>query len=656
MIIRRTSIKTKLAGLAALSMILLLLLVVSTRFTEKKVDKAYQAIDSAQATIQRASQAIEQASLLKENISDVLQGVMQLRVLEKTYLQFQKPATKQAFDQLAKRVLSDLTQLKMGAIGKEYERYAQVFGELSALLQQHGQLKQTLAQPLEEAERRLTEILSHLEKKQAVMQMEGADLEGSEMEMMNVTRDCKIVFLKLQNLQQLFLSTGDASHVEEYKKVAAGDALSNVRSLREFSTALANTNFIQTANRISSTLEGFLKGIDQSLTYSAREKSLETQIDTRGEAIFAAAAAEVARADQEVSQQKKSAAEAQKTAEQVKASVVLAKRSALSLTVIVIGAGFLVYLGVFLAMVRSINQSLRESICDLRSTAGKTSHTAEAIFASSQAMAEGSTRQAAAMEETNASLEEMASMTRRNAADAQQAKELTNQARLAADAGAREVHDLTGAMDDIKVAGDGISRIIKTIDEIAFQTNILALNAAVEAARAGEAGLGFAVVAEEVRNLAQRSAQAAGQTASKIEDSLQKSHRAVGLSAKVACRLDDIAQKARQVDELVAHIAAASKEQSEGIGLLHEAVAKTDQVTQSNAANAEQNSSAARELQQEAEVLEATVADLLQLLGSQDKAQSGDLPVPIHQARGSESPPPLARELRPASQPAGRPA
>ena len=156
------------------------------------------------------------------------------------------------------------------------------------------------------------------------------------------------------------------------------------------------------------------------------------------------------------------------------------------------------------------------------------------MSAGSQSLAEGASEQAASLEETSASLEEMSCMTKRNAENAQKANELAKQARAAADNGASDMQAMSAAMDAIKASSDDIAKIIKTIDEIAFQTNILALNAAVEAARAGEAGMGFAVVADEVRNLAQRSAQAAKETAAKIEDAIAKTAQGVEISSKVA--------------------------------------------------------------------------------------------------------------------------
>ena len=151
-------------------------------------------------------------------------------------------------------------------------------------------------------------------------------------------------------------------------------------------------------------------------------------------------------------------------------------------------------------------------------------------------------------------------MTKRNAEHAAQANTLAQEARNAAEMGATDMQAMTTAMHEIKTSSDDIAKIIKTIDEIAFQTNILALNAAVEAARAGEAGAGFAVVADEVRTLAQRSAQSAKETANNIANAVTKTAQGVHISEKVAASLQEIVTKARQVNELVAEVATASKD------------------------------------------------------------------------------------------------
>jgi methyl-accepting chemotaxis protein len=213
----------------------------------------------------------------------------------------------------------------------------------------------------------------------------------------------------------------------------------------------------------------------------------------------------------------------------------------------------------------------------------------------------------------------MASMTKRNSENAQKANDLAKQARSAADKGVGDMQTMSSAMEAIKVSSDDIAKIIKTIDEIAFQTNILALNAAVEAARAGEAGMGFAVVADEVRNLAQRSAQAAKETAGKIEGAIAKTAQGVDISSKVAVTLNEIVTKVRQVDELVAEVAGASREQTQGATQINTAVGQMDKVTQSNAANAEESAAAAEELNAQAATMKESVTELMQLVGGNNQ-------------------------------------
>ncbi len=219
------------------------------------------------------------------------------------------------------------------------------------------------------------------------------------------------------------------------------------------------------------------------------------------------------------------------------------------------------------------------------------SETISASMASAHALAEGASEQASSIEETSASLEEMAAMTKQNAENAGQTNILMQESIKGIDKANSSMGILTESMQEITAASEETSKIIKTIDEIAFQTNLLALNAAVEAARAGEAGAGFAVVADEVRNLAMRAAEAAKNTASLIEGTVTKVKTGSSLVSETNEMFSSVAQGVVKGGELVAEINVASTEQSQGIGQINTAVAEIDKVTQQNAAQAEEMAS-----------------------------------------------------------------
>ncbi len=281
----------------------------------------------------------------------------------------------------------------------------------------------------------------------------------------------------------------------------------------------------------------------------------------------------------------------------------------MALIAIVMGIGLAI--GITLNIVKPIKaiiEALTEGSLQVSSASAQ-------VSTSSQSLAEGATEQAAGLEETSSSLEEMSTMTRQSSDNAQQANLLAEEARKAASSGAESMSRMSTAILDIQKSSDETAKIIKVIDEIAFQTNLLALNAAVEAARAGEAGKGFAVVAEEVRNLARRSAEAAKDTSQLIEKSVRNSKTGVEISEEVASVLSEIVNSVNRTTELVGEIAASATEQSQGIEQINIAVNQMDQVTQSNAASAEESASAAEELRNQAAQMNEVVIELSALAG-----------------------------------------
>jgi methyl-accepting chemotaxis protein len=264
--------------------------------------------------------------------------------------------------------------------------------------------------------------------------------------------------------------------------------------------------------------------------------------------------------------------------------------------------------------------NLDKALTQVAEAVEQVSSASQQISSGSQSLAQGANEQASSLEEVSSSLEEMSSMTKQNAENANQAKNLAGEANKNADVGAESMAKMSDAINKIKESSDQTAKIVKTIDEIAMQTNLLALNAAVEAARAGEAGRGFAVVAEEVRNLAQRSAQAAKNTADMITESVKNAEGGVKIAVEVTKSFESITLGVKKVNDLIAEIAAASGEQSQGIDQVNTAVAQMDKVTQQNAANSEESASAAEELSSQSEELAGMVAQFAVSQAIQKKA------------------------------------
>ena len=266
-------------------------------------------------------------------------------------------------------------------------------------------------------------------------------------------------------------------------------------------------------------------------------------------------------------------------------------------------------------IVIGVNSTLRQSAAELGQGAEQIASAAAQVASSSQSLAQGSSQQAASLEETSASAQEITSITRKNAGSSQSAAEVMSHVDQNVKDGNRTLEEMVASMNEITASSEKISKIIKVIDEIAFQTNILALNAAVEAARAGEAGMGFAVVADEVRNLAQRSAQAAKDTAALIEESVNKSSEGSAKLQKVSDVIRSITESSAKVKVIVDELNMSGQEQARGIEQISKAVSQMDQVTQGTAASAEQSASASQQLSAQAEAMRNIVSRLRDLVG-----------------------------------------
>jgi hypothetical protein len=266
-------------------------------------------------------------------------------------------------------------------------------------------------------------------------------------------------------------------------------------------------------------------------------------------------------------------------------------------------------------LVRRVNGSLLHAVRDLTSISSGTASAAAQISRASQGLAQGASEQAASLEQTSASGEQISAMTRNNAEHSRNAAEQMQHTARSIEEANERLDQMIGSMGEIQASSDKVSKIIRTIDEIAFQTNILALNAAVEAARAGESGMGFAVVADEVRSLAHRSAEAARNTAALIEESIARSKDGKNKLDQMAEAIASITRNTAQVNTLVEGIRQGSEEQARGIELMSRNLAQMQSVTQTTAASAEENAAAGQELSAQAETMKSTVRELAGMVG-----------------------------------------
>jgi len=400
--------------------------------------------------------------------------------------------------------------------------------------------------------------------------------------------------------------TNDRKNSDKWKSTATSTRESIVKTTKDLEALLVTTEdresvekFVRLIAEMHQANDAVVALVDAGKFADAQALSIEKTLPRYTEAT-ATVSALVDSQIVKLAMQKKEGERAGTTARLLEAALLL-------LSVVVVGViGFVVH-GVNVTL-RSSSMSLREGSEHIVAAAGQ-------VSTSAQSLSQGATEQAASLEETSASMEEMASMTRKNAENAQHAATLVTDVAGQVEASNLALTEMVTSMSAIKESSNKVAKIIKTIDEIAFQTNILALNAAVEAARAGEAGMGFAVVADEVRNLAQRSAQAAKDTAGLIEESIARSNEGATKVEQVAAAIGTITGSVAQVKGIVAEVREASQQQTQGIDQVSQALQQMEKVTQTTAATAEESAAASEELNAQAETSMNVVRGLEAMVG-----------------------------------------
>jgi methyl-accepting chemotaxis protein len=305
---------------------------------------------------------------------------------------------------------------------------------------------------------------------------------------------------------------------------------------------------------------------------------------------------------------------------------------------------------------KNIESSVKSVIIELADTSSNLTSLSGELTSTSHRLSEGSTQQAASIQETSSTLEESSSMVHQTTQNTKEAEILARKTKEFANKGNDEMQVMLGSMEELKRSSAEISKIIKVIDEIAFQTNILSLNAAVEAARAGEAGKGFAVVAEEVRNLAQRSAQAAKDTAKIIESNIDLSEKCLNITVQVSGSLVEINNESGKVSELLGEISTASQEQEIGIGQINKAISQMEHVLQANASTAQESAKSAEQLTIYEETLKGIMSELnflidgttqvMMSLKSISKASAVKKPAMVKSAKMSSAKPVVSSKVK----------
>lgn len=617
-----------------LAMIIAILVVVAAAIAFFGIRGAGNINDSLNSLVENEAKKVVLSAKIEQNLIE-MQRAEKNMILASTIeemTQFEQNFEKAKAETDIRRVelrklVSDANKIKMDEIALKIDGYTENFKIIAALTKDNSNVKAKELLNKEAREKFLNvESLSHelstiinkqLDKKldeKSKKDVEALRLVSSiEANMIRSIRDAARAILETDEKQM-------QSWIDSSNKWLA-TAQKDAQALEEF-VSKEDMAIVRKANSAISEYDAIQTKILELTQKNSNQKAFELS-STKSRALIDAAREGV----------NKIALENEKNMEEAKTQSDEDYASIRNNNIAVAVGGILLATIIAFFMVRQIMSLITSGVNSVNEGAEQVASAANQVSSSSQQLAEGAQEQAASVEEITSSLTEIKATIEQNSENAREADMLGRDANEAAKMGYDQVKQLSTSMEEINDSSRKISNIIKTIDEIAFQTNLLALNAAVEAARAGEHGLGFAVVAEEVRNLAQRSAEAAKNTAAIIEKSIEDVRKGNLIAEETNKAFVEILDKVKKTGDIVGEIAIASKEQTTGINQLAVAMSQVDSVTQVIASNSEESAAASEEMSAQATTMKTNIAELASIFGIHTTAVHAPRPIMNHQSK-----------------------
>ena len=537
-----------------------------------------------------------------DDVNRIVKGMLQVRQHEKNYmLRGEKKyvdEVKKNIQQIKKQVQETKAQFEnqsntkmMAEISDALDKYRKEFSDYVNLENKKDAVVAKMVKEARDLER-VASMMRKDQKKEYAKLLKEQSSETERNDKLAKADDANRIVkmaLDVRTEEKSFIISGDNAYVEKANNILNGlitlardlkNRFEDINNQKESETLIANATEYKSA---------FVNYVTLSEQQDQSKKEME----------IAARAVETKclsfRSDQK---------------KEMLGKISVSKSIMLTVSLMAIGIGSIIAFFITVGITKPINRVSGMLI----SGANQVSSASGQVSSSSMQLAEGAAQQAAGLEETSSSLEEVTSMTKSNADNANLANNVTTENLQLMDNANTSMTELTHSMEDISKSSGETVQIIKTIDEIAFQTNLLALNAAVEAARAGEAGAGFAVVAEEVRNLAMRATDAAKNTAVLLEDTVRKIDDGSVIVARTNNDFSMVAEGAKKIGELIGEISNASNEQYQGITQINVAVSEMDKVIQQTASIAEESASASEELSAQAEQMKEIVGELMSIV------------------------------------------